>query len=293
MKSLVILATGIGLGGSAAATYRAHRKPMSPEWDEPVGDTRFRRSDLPIGGAVAMALAFGSLVTGHRKAAAVLAGAGLGATAGSLGVAVMEPLADKEPPLDDSAADPAADLPRPPPKPKSRANGAASGDASTGEALGAAVLTPGTVMSSDLSGAASATLADADDALGGLSTDTADGLAAEAQAKASLWEPEPESDQALDPGAVDEQPSASASDSARPPSATSDNDDDDQAEQQLEEAAEAVEHQASFGSPALDDVAPESVDEPVSEPDVTGSAPQEGQPPVPDTWFRDVNGKDA
>ncbi len=60
--------------------------------------------------------------------------------------------------------------------------------------------------------------------------------------------------------------------------ATEANDDEpDQAEQELERAADAVEHQASYGSPSLDDLAPESSDEPAWEPEVTGSAPQEGQ----------------
>ena len=50
----------------------------------------------------------------------------------------------------------------------------------------------------------------------------------------------------------------------------------EQAERELEQAEEAVEHQASYGSPSLDDIDSETDDEP-RESEVTGSAPQEGQ----------------
>lgn len=289
MKSLVMLATGIGLGGSAAATYRAHRKPMSPEWDDPVGDTRLRRSDLPIGGAVAMALALGSLVTGHRKAAAVFAGAGLGATAGSLGVGLMEPLPETKPAADDLATDPTWRVAQPQPgsgadqvsedaavTEKEEANEAAANEhAGVGRAAGADVPTAGTVTMPGVTGAASATLADADDALGGISTDTADWLAAEARAKASLPSHEQQPDEAPDSGVADEQPPASASEPAQTP----DVGDDEEAEHQLEQAEVAVEHQAFYGSQSADEIPPESIDESASEPVVTGSAPQEGQLP--------------
>lgn len=181
---------------------------MSPQWDERVGDTRFRRSDLPIGGGAAMAFAFGSLVSGHPKAAAVLAGAGLGATAGSLAVALIDPLPASEAGADDSTVGSAPDVWNTPPS--------TVGDPVTGT------------------------------------------------------------------------PSAPASDSERPASALAELADDDVAEQELEQAAAAVEHQASYGSPSFDDM-DESADAP-SEPEVTGSAPQEGQSPLPDAWFDD---KDA
>lgn len=62
--------------------------------------------------------------------------------------------------------------------------------------------------------------------------------------------------------------------------ATDNNDDEDtRADRDLERAADAVEHQASYGSPSLDDMDAESSDEPAWEPEVTGSAPQEGQLP--------------
>lgn len=207
MKTLVVLATGIGLGGSAAATYRAHRNPMSPQWDDRVGDSRFRRSDLPVGGGVALALAFGSLLSGHTKAAAVLAGAGVGATVGSLGVALVDPLPASETAVDDSGS---------------------SADA--------------------------------------------------------IWQtPAP----AAADGALPDAPSESAPKAAGPASAIP-LADDDVAEQEFEQATEAVEHQASYGSPSFDEEA--ASDDDPSEPEVTGSAPQEGQSPLPEAWFDD---KDA
>ncbi|MFN8126339.1 MAG: hypothetical protein U0R64_07525 [Candidatus Nanopelagicales bacterium] len=59
---------------------------------------------------------------------------------------------------------------------------------------------------------------------------------------------------------------------------TTDDDDfeTDQAERELEQAEEAVEHQASYGSPSLDEMDVES-DGDLWESEVTGSAPQEGQ----------------
>lgn len=74
-------------------TLNAHRHPSSPWWDERVGQTRLRRSDLPVVGTAALVAATALRSTGHRGAALALTGLGLGASLGATGTGLVEPLA--------------------------------------------------------------------------------------------------------------------------------------------------------------------------------------------------------
>lgn len=94
MKSAA-LAKGLfalGLGGGIVVTRNAHRHPSSPWWDERVGRTRLRRSDLPVVGTIALGLVPVLRATGHASAARAITGLGLGAALGATGTGLAEPL---------------------------------------------------------------------------------------------------------------------------------------------------------------------------------------------------------
>jgi hypothetical protein len=82
----------LGLGAGVAVTRHAHRVPASPWWDERVGRSKLRRSDLPVGGAVALLAAAALRTAGQRRAAWAIAAVGVGAAAGALGTGFAEPL---------------------------------------------------------------------------------------------------------------------------------------------------------------------------------------------------------
>jgi hypothetical protein len=84
---------GAGLGAGVAVTLRAHRAPVSAWWDERVGRSRLRRSDLPVGGTAALLAAVALHRAGRRPAALAATALGLGAAAGALGTGLAEPLA--------------------------------------------------------------------------------------------------------------------------------------------------------------------------------------------------------
>jgi hypothetical protein len=82
----------LGLGAGVAVTRHAHRVPASPWWDERVGRSKLRRSDLPVGGAAALLTAVVLGTAGQRRAAWAIAALGIGAAAGALGTGFAEPL---------------------------------------------------------------------------------------------------------------------------------------------------------------------------------------------------------
>lgn len=84
------VALGIAVG--VVVTRRAHRAPSSPGWAERVGSTRLRRSDLPVGFAVAMVTALGLTKFGKPNAAGLVAAWGVGAGIGAVGTGLAEPL---------------------------------------------------------------------------------------------------------------------------------------------------------------------------------------------------------
>lgn len=86
------VAAGLGLAAGVAVTRRAHLDPISPWWDRRVGATRLRRSNLPMGGALALLTAAALRGSGRSGAAAVAAGLGLGAAAGAVGTGLTDPL---------------------------------------------------------------------------------------------------------------------------------------------------------------------------------------------------------
>jgi hypothetical protein len=92
MRSLTAVGLALGLGAGVAVTQQAHRAPLSPWFDGRVAGTRLRRSDLPIGGTVALVLATRLRTTGHRRAAALIGGLGVGAAIGAVGTGLMDPL---------------------------------------------------------------------------------------------------------------------------------------------------------------------------------------------------------
>lgn len=92
MKRVPLIAAALGLAAGVAVTRHAHESPSSPWWDERVGATPLRRSDLPLGGAVALLLARRLRKSGHRGTARTVAGLGLGAALGAVGTGLMDPL---------------------------------------------------------------------------------------------------------------------------------------------------------------------------------------------------------
>lgn len=82
----------LGLGGGVAVTLNAHRHPSAPWWDERVGTTRLRRSDLPVGGTIALGAAAFAASRGHWRVARLLAALGVGAALGATGTGLAEPL---------------------------------------------------------------------------------------------------------------------------------------------------------------------------------------------------------
>lgn len=87
-----LLAAVLGLAAGVVVTRRSHRDPITPWWAEPVGSTRLRRSDLPVGGTLALLAASALRRSGHQGAAAVVTGLGVGAAAGAVGTGLMDPL---------------------------------------------------------------------------------------------------------------------------------------------------------------------------------------------------------
>jgi hypothetical protein len=82
----------IGVGAGVAVTRHAHRVPASPWWDQRVGHSRLRRSDLPAGGTAALLLAAVLRGTGQRRSAQAATALGIGAAAGALATGLFEPL---------------------------------------------------------------------------------------------------------------------------------------------------------------------------------------------------------
>ncbi len=87
-----VLAAGLALAAGIAVTLQSHRAPISPWWAGRVGPTRLRRADLPVGGTLALLTAAALRRTGRPGAAAVVAGLGVGAAAGAVGIGLFDPL---------------------------------------------------------------------------------------------------------------------------------------------------------------------------------------------------------
>lgn len=87
-----VIAAAAGLAAGVAVTRQAHRDPISPWWDVRVGSTRLRRSNLPVGGTLALLFALVLRGRGRPRAAAVMAGLGVGAAAGAVGTGLADPL---------------------------------------------------------------------------------------------------------------------------------------------------------------------------------------------------------
>jgi hypothetical protein len=66
---------------------------------EPVLSTRLRRADLPVGGTLAVIVAFILRCAGRRRAATVVAALGLGAAAGAVGTGLADPSLSPDQPL--------------------------------------------------------------------------------------------------------------------------------------------------------------------------------------------------
>jgi hypothetical protein len=82
----------IGAGAGVAVTRHAHRAPASPWWDQRAGRSTLRRSDLPVGGTVALLVAAVLRGAGQRRAAQAATALGIGAAAGALATGFLEPL---------------------------------------------------------------------------------------------------------------------------------------------------------------------------------------------------------
>jgi sphingomyelin phosphodiesterase 2 len=82
----------IGMGAGVAVTRHAHRSPLSPWWDQRVGNTRLRRSDLPMGGVAALLTAAALRAAGQHTVARATTALGIGAAAGALTTGFADPL---------------------------------------------------------------------------------------------------------------------------------------------------------------------------------------------------------
>jgi len=82
----------IGVGAGVAVTRHAHRQPASPWWDQRVGTSVLRRSDLPVGGVVALLAAAALRATGRHGVALAVSALGVGAATGALATGFAEPL---------------------------------------------------------------------------------------------------------------------------------------------------------------------------------------------------------
>lgn len=89
MSKSPLIAAALGLAAGIAVTRHAHSDPSSPWWDERTGSTSLRHSDLPVGGTIALLIAF---VLRRRRVAATVAGLGIGAALGAVGTGLMDPL---------------------------------------------------------------------------------------------------------------------------------------------------------------------------------------------------------
>jgi hypothetical protein len=72
-------------------TRRVQRGPSSPGWFRRVGQTRLRRSDLPVGFAVAMVAAFLLKRLGRPDAAGLVTAWAVEPGLGSVGTRILEP----------------------------------------------------------------------------------------------------------------------------------------------------------------------------------------------------------
>ena len=87
-----VVAAVAGLAAGVVVTRHSHRSPSSPGWAQPVGRTRLRRSDLPVGGTLALVVALVLQLAGQSDAAIVVAGLGVGAALGAVGTGLADPL---------------------------------------------------------------------------------------------------------------------------------------------------------------------------------------------------------
>ncbi len=82
----------VGLAAGVVVTRHSHRSPSSPKWALRVGRTRLRRSDLPVGGTLAVVVALVLALAGQSGPAKVVAALGVGAAAGAVGTGLADPL---------------------------------------------------------------------------------------------------------------------------------------------------------------------------------------------------------
>ncbi len=81
-----------GLAAGVKVTRHSHVSPSSPGWARRVGGTRLRRSDLPVGGTLALLVALVLKLVGLGGAAAVVGALGVGAALGAVGTGLADPL---------------------------------------------------------------------------------------------------------------------------------------------------------------------------------------------------------
>jgi hypothetical protein len=87
-----LAAAAVGLAAGVKVTRHSHVSPSSPGWARRVGATRLRRSDLPVGGTLALAVALVLQLVGQSGPAAVVGALGAGAAVGAVGTGLADPL---------------------------------------------------------------------------------------------------------------------------------------------------------------------------------------------------------
>lgn len=85
-------AFAIGLAAGVAITRHAHRAPFTPGWAKPIGRTRFRRANMPVGGTMVLLAAAALHRSGRHRAATVAVALGVGAAAGPVVTGLADPL---------------------------------------------------------------------------------------------------------------------------------------------------------------------------------------------------------
>ncbi|WP_437600986.1 hypothetical protein WMF28_05345 [Sorangium sp. So ce590] len=88
--ALGALVAGLALG--VVVTRGLHANPRKRFWNAPLGPTRYRRANFPLGGTLAGLVALALWASGHPDGALIAAGAGLGMAAGAIGVGLADPL---------------------------------------------------------------------------------------------------------------------------------------------------------------------------------------------------------
>jgi hypothetical protein len=92
LRTLACAAFAAGAALGIVVTRGLHRNPAKRFWNTRLGNTPWRRANLPVGGTIAAVVAGVLAACGLPSAAFVVGALGLGMAAGAIGVGLMDPL---------------------------------------------------------------------------------------------------------------------------------------------------------------------------------------------------------